>query len=115
MSKLAPPAMDDDPYDRLKRDLAEVERIRTDAFGFMRQAEYARMDAELALRELKQRQLHLKLARAEAQLAVSQTQLSNERHLRRAAETRLRRLTWATAGLATFGLALAQHALARRV
>lgn len=115
MSKLAPPAMGGDPEDWFKRIKDKSEQQRADAEAAMRQAEYARMEAERARQELEQRQLHLKLARAEAQLEVSQTQLSNEQRLRRAAETRLHRLTWATAGLATFGLALAQHALTRRV
>ena len=115
MSKLAPPAMSDDPDDWFKRIKDKSDQQRADAEAAMRQAEYARMEAERARRDTEQARLHLKLARTEAQLTVSQAQLSNEQRLRRAAETRLHRLTWATAGLATFGLALAQHALTRRV
>ena len=117
MSKLAPPAMGDNPDDwfNRKHEYDTAEQKRADAEGAMRQAEYARQDAERARRDTEQARLHLELARAEARLAVSQTQLSNEQRLRCAAETRLRRLTLATAGLATFGLALALHALTRRV
>ena len=115
MSKLAPPAMGDDPDDRFKRIKDKSDQQRADAEAAMRRAEYARREAERARREIEQSQLRFRLAKAEAQLEVSQTQLSSEQHLRRAAETRLRRLTSATAGLATFGLALALHALTRRV